>query len=44
MSMMLTVAAAAEDISAVQFFVSSDGSDTNPGTQNEPFATIQRAQ
>jgi hypothetical protein len=27
----------------VQFFVSTTGSDTAPGTENEPFATIARA-
>ncbi|MHC4207969.1 MAG: right-handed parallel beta-helix repeat-containing protein, partial [Planctomycetota bacterium] len=26
-----------------EYFVSTDGSDTNPGTQAQPFATLQRA-
>ena len=26
-----------------EYFVSTEGSDTNPGTQAQPFATLQRA-
>ncbi|MDW8038766.1 MAG: right-handed parallel beta-helix repeat-containing protein [Thermoguttaceae bacterium] len=29
---------------AMEFYVSPYGADTNPGTQNHPFATVQRAQ
>src|SRR4051812_38245460 len=31
-------------VSAAEFFVATDGKDTNAGTKASPFATIQRAQ
>jgi len=30
-------------LGSTEYFVSTDGSDTNPGTQAQPFATLQRA-
>jgi hypothetical protein len=33
----------ANDLSAADLYVSASGSDSNPGTQSAPFATIQRA-
>jgi len=32
------------DARAAQFFVAANGNDTNPGTLEKPFATLQRAQ
>ena len=37
-------AAAAEEVSLLEFYVAPDGDDSNPGTCEAPFATIQQAQ
>ena len=34
---------ACHSAAAITFFVASDGNDTNPGSESEPFATLQRA-
>ena len=39
-----TMTAAAEEVSSLEFYVAPDGHDSNPGTCEAPFATIQQAQ
>ena len=36
-----TMTAAAEEVSSLEFYVAPDGHDSNPGTCEAPFATIQ---
>src|SRR2546430_1751794 len=41
---LLSLAAASNGIRAAEYFVSPAGNDSDPGTKEKPFATIQHAQ